>query len=1292
MKDPTRNDSDTVEYKPPKRKKLTNELVEYSTREPTWEEQLRLPKRFHEFGPGTWPAARILEEKVEKIGKAKRKYYLVEWEKHPESGERWEPSWKPASDLLGAGLLGDWEVRKHTGNGHSDGADINQPTASVVKPETRRGKAIRRIPDSSSEAGSQQSNRPHRRTASRTSSRPAFSTLKDSSLQDTNKAGRSASSPIEIAETQQDSSQRLSISVAIPPTTIDKSEYESLHSSQINSDGAIRGLFSPTHSQATPSRLSSQLVGSQPSPNRTRTIPLTSSSDQEPVILERGVTPPVTHPSGARPTSRHTSRSLVKPNRPKANGHSSPPSTQKQQDKDAKSPTPYSRPLPRHIPSSSRTSRSSLLVSPQYVSSTNRELAQSRKSSEELGTPVRLTRQRSSQPTNINLDFSSTRTNTHFQPQNGDSSSPWAFESQVPIPSTGGLSLEKPKRRLLKGFLSPKHSRSAIRRTMASYPTRIMSPPGSTSERASLLSAGTVSGSNPIESGQQSSSGDVDASVSAMGSSPSVGSHRRNISEPGLVPSIAPQAPIYDIALGGSALPIQDSIEEEPQSSSGEQSSAESKASSSQQSVENELDIAQVDGLVLPSYPILGPAEYALALPAEGKIQSTYSDIIKSKKKAILKFLNRHESVGSSNGSPNRTQERNEMTELIQLLNDTVTHMDLGLPGISTQYSIQSEQHAAYANYAGSKFSLLGHLVDMLKHVECSIVIMTQAGSIQDLLEHYLKLKHVSVRRQDRLAASAFRSPVPDRAPSEFQVELVSTFSTHSVVFPLKPILMIAFDASFDAQDPQVMRIRQHFSPKPPALLPVVHFIVSNSSEHVDRCLPKDMPSPARLRILVRALYQARPNLGGKPTYVRSPSDEPEGRPMDFADLQRALRKSPERKLAILASIITRASLSQDWDTNWSLGSMPELQLTEMDTLPQRSSGVPTVAATPREPAARSRTPASRSGTPSVRKRLLEVDNVLPALNKRQRLTPTPLRDSVEVGNVENDSSSRLEQLQDLVNKLQAGIQNERDGRQKAEQDAARVRDQLDQWKRDHSSLQRRYEKRMTKCHELEASNKKLLKLIENNKARQEIFTEENGTLKGKVTELQAELTTVREEVKAGVGDAAALEAARGEARGLQAKNQYLDKSLANTRKDFEFTRSQYQEASNKAAEFAGQVRDLEAKVAELTQLAGDEKRRLMEKSHTNSIEKHLAKVQELELGIKTREVLLRKLEEENRQLKRTRGVQTRGSSVQPPGSPGLDQPSRGTRSRQGSPAPGLFPNSHHAGAANRGSLLRHER
>ncbi|KIW46004.1 uncharacterized protein PV06_01698 [Exophiala oligosperma] len=767
--------------------------------------------------------------------------------------------------------------------------------------------------------------------------------------------------------------------------------------------------------------------------------------------------------------------------------------------------------------------------------------------------------------------------------------------------------------------------------------------------------------------------------------SPPLASHHEHLSGSELAPSHTPQAPVYDVALGGSALPIQKSIEEEPQSFSAEHSSAESKASSSQQSVENERDVAQIDGLVLPTLPVLGPGEYALALPVEGKIQSVYSDIIKSKKKAILKFLNRHDSVGSANGSPTRTQERIEMMEMIQQLNDTVTHMDLGLPGTFTQYSIQSEAEAAYANYAGSKFSLLGHLVDMLAHVECSIVVMSQAGPVQDLIEQYLKLKHITVRRQDR--AITLSSSEVERSRNEFQVELVSTFSTCQLAFPMKPILIIAFDASFDSQDPQVMRIRQYFSPRPPTLLPVVHFLVSNSSEHVDRCLPKDMPSPSRLKLLVRATYQARPNLGGRPTYVPDPSDEPEGRAMDMADLQRGLRKTPERKLAIFAQVITRASLALDWASNWTL-PMPRLQLTDMDLGPLRSSGVPTMAPTPQEPI-RSRTPASRSGTPSGKRRMLDVDSVLPALIKRQRLTP--LQDSAEAATKSEPPNDQLQQMQELVNKLQADLQTEREAKQKAEEERTRIQEQLEKWKEDHANLQRRYEKRMTKCHELDFSTKKLQKIIDNNKSRQERTAEDNVSLKRKVAELQAELTTVREEVKAGGGDAAALEAAREEARGLQAKNVYLEKSLENTRKDFEFTRTQYQEASNKAAEFAGQVQELETKVAELTQQAGDEKRRLKEQSHTYSLQKHFAKIQELELGIHSREVRLKRLEEENRQLKRTRGVQTRGSSVQPPGSPNLDGPGRGTRSRQASPAAGLFSNTHHAAGSNRGSLLRHQ-
>lgn len=767
-----------------------------------------------------------------------------------------------------------------------------------------------------------------------------------------------------------------------------------------------------------------------------------------------------------------------------------------------------------------------------------------------------------------------------------------------------------------------------------------------------------------------------------------------NASEATNISDTASQAPPYDAILVESALPIQNSIEEEQQPSNDELSSEESKPNSSQQSAEGEREVPQVDGYAVPTLPILGPGEYAIVLPAEGKIQSTYADIITEKRKTLLKFINRPESVGSSNGPSHLTHERNEMVEMIQRLNDTTTHMDLGLPGFATQFSIPSQEAAFYSNYAGAKFGFLGHLVDLLRNVGCSLVVMAHSGPTQDLIEQYLTMKHVNVRRQDRIVSSG--SPIPTRPSTDFEVELVSTMSSQEVSLCSKPILMIAFDASFDPQDPHVARIRSEYSTREQHLLPVLYLLTSNSAEHVDRCIPRNMPSPMRLKALVRATYQALPNMGGKLTYVPHPSDEPDGRGMDFADLQRGLRKSPERKLVILANAVMQAALSPNFSDNWSI-VLPALQLTELEeTYPKpskvaKADPTSTVPETPSEGAPQSRTPISRADTPSGRKRLLDVEGAGSLLSKRQRLTP--LRDQGEASAKLNDSSNQVAQLEDLVNKLQLELTSEKEARTKSEQERDHASEQLGQWKEDHAELQRRYEKRMTKCHELERENKKLLKSIENQKAKNERLVEEASIVKQANRKNLLELEEVRAEIKAAGGDGALLEQAREEARTLLANNTILEKALDNKRQDFEFTRAQYQDASTKAAEFAGQIRELEEQISKLTQQAGDERRRLKETNFQSSIQRHLDKISELELERKSRDVMLRKLEEENRQLKRSRGVQTRGSSVQPPGSPGMDgHGSRGPRSRQGSPAPGLFTGSHHTASTSRGSLLRHER
>jgi hypothetical protein len=1187
-----------------------------------------------------------------------------------------------------------------------------------VNREERRTKYIRTIQDSSSEQASQNLPRPSQKSNSsnrRTSIHLSFV-----------EKGNTVSSPLEIAETQQDTPQtvqRKVVSVDIPPAAIEKADYESLRSSQINSDGGI-DFSSPLKSQLISSQLertqssarSGAIPVSTPLTNRQKNIPKATHKDPssslnslssgpvnghqplispEPVIPSDGAPSEANHPDSSPSSSKFGTPDYV-------------PSTEQDSTRGRAVSIELGSQLGSHR--NGQVLSISELVSPEPNSQELVSQNHPRQRDSQASIPPNTFPPPPSQVLQTSKNCSesvlqsSNQANSHSQPQVGSASSPWAFHTQIPAkenstgrnpPSKNRNQTPTLKERLQQAFTSPvrsgKQDSSRARQARASSSVSASSP-GSLRERLRQATASSVRGYPSSQITDSRASSDVEMPPNEMEmsgasgvTSPAAGGRHDGLRESPLEPGSGSQAPIYDIAIGGSALPIQNSIEEE-QSLNDDEVSEGSKGSSSQQSVENERDIAQVDGLVLPSLPLLGPAEYALGLPAEGKIQSVYFDIIKAKKKAILKFINRHEAIGSANTSPNRTNQRNDMNELIQRLHDTTTHIDLGLPGIPTQYSINPEQHAAYANYAGSKFSLLGHLVDPLKQVECSIVIAAQSGAIQDLLEQYLATKEVNVRRHDRIATS--QSQNLDRR-RDFQVELMSTMSGDPVNLDRTPLLMIAFDASFDAQDPQVKRVREMNLNSSPKLVPVVHLLVTNSSEHVDLCIPRSLPSPARLKLLVRATYQARPNLGGKPTYVPNASDEPEGRAMDFSDLQRALRKSPERKLSMLASIITRAAMSQDFDSQWGLGSVSALQLTEVDDTPPKVSGTTTVAETPKEPFPRSRTPISRADTPSGKKRLLEVENAVVALSKRQRLTPTPLRES------ENNNAQIPQpvQVQDLVNKLQGEIAKEKEARRKAEEEKDKVQKQLDQWKSDHAALLRRYEKRMTKCHELEKNNTKLLRTIENNKSRQERTGEDNTMLKEKVKGLQQELNGTREIIKSGGGDAATTEAAREEARDLLARNVHLEKSLENTRKDFEFTRTQYQEASNKAAEFASQVRDLEEKVADLSKQAGDEKRRLKEMNYQESLNHHLSKIAELEQEKRTRDVLLKKLEEENRQLKRNRGVQTRGSSVQPPGSPGLDPPGsgRGPRSRQNSPAPGLLPH-HGTTVTNRGSLLRHER
>jgi hypothetical protein len=739
---------------------------------------------------------------------------------------------------------------------------------------------------------------------------------------------------------------------------------------------------------------------------------------------------------------------------------------------------------------------------------------------------------------------------------------------------------------------------------------------------------------------------------------------------------VAPYTTVYDPTVGVSALPIQQSIEEELQSSAD---SIASKASSSQVSLQNERIVPQLDGISLPVQPVVGPGEYLVGLPAEGKIQSTYTDMINAKKKMVLKFIHRRDSVGSAQGSTSRTMERNEMIDLMEKLQDVTTHMDLGLPGF-TQYSIKSEEAATYARYAGSKFGFLGDLLDTMKRVDCGIIIACKAGAVSDLVADFVKLKHVSVRRHDR--PSSPRSPAPEASQEPLKVDIVSTTADTDIHLSATPALMIAFDASFDNQNAQIRRLRELDSRGRDLPLPVVHLLVTNSSEHIDRCMRKAMPSPQRLKLLVRGTYLARDYLGGSPSYVPPPPN-PDGTPVNeilsnMHDLQRAVRKSPNRKLTSIAATVACAALSADFEENWNINTLPEVQYDELDDTPPKISETTTAAGTaaptPRDGRLRTRSPASRSNTPSGRKRLLDVDAAASLLAKRQRMTPqrdlTPLAEpSREV--------LHIEQLQERLKMMAIDLANEKDARARAEESRnvaveklAQSEKKLQEWQSDHAGLLRRYEKQRDHNRTLHKENKRLLSGTESMKTQAEKVRETNVKVREENISLKKQLESARDDLKAEGGDIAALEEARSEARMATQKTSALEKSLENTKRDFEFTRQQYQQASNSAADLGNQNTELEAQIETLKAKASGEQRRLKEMNAAERSNRDREEFEKLSQESRAMLIMMRKLDEENKTLKKTRGVQTRGSSAQPPGSPGVGA-AFGRRSRQNSPAVG---------------------
>lgn len=230
------------------------------------------------------------------------------------------------------------------------------------------------------------------------------------------------------------------------------------------------------------------------------------------------------------------------------------------------------------------------------------------------------------------------------------------------------------------------------------------------------------------------------------------------------------------------------------------------------------------------------------------------------------------------------------------------------------------------------------------------------------------------------------------------------------------------------------------------------------------------------------------------------------------------------------------------------------------------------------------------------------------------------------------------------------------------------------------SILQHRYESRTKELHQTRQERDRLLEGKTSIEQRVEKQKEDLSKLRDERSQLKAELQAARQELKNGDGSMAELEVAREEIRHLISDKASLERKAEYEKKQAEYTREQYQNASTVAAQAGNELRQVREVNEALARKVQGNAVQLRELNIKNDAARHLARITELEMTLASRDDLLRRKEDELREIRKNR-PSTRSTSTQP------RSPKWATSSRPTSP--GIGHNGNGNGLTGRASALR---
>lgn len=571
----------------------------------------------------------------------------------------------------------------------------------------------------------------------------------------------------------------------------------------------------------------------------------------------------------------------------------------------------------------------------------------------------------------------------------------------------------------------------------------------------------------------------------------------------------------------------------------------------------------------------------------------------------------------------------------VQRMHSIAVHPDLDNAETFTQYDVEPQQQASWDVSCSAKFRFLAQLLDALRGEDIHIVIALQHSRLTDILRTFLRGINVSFVMADRPS-------VPRHAGSgALQVTIFNENGEGTDI--AKPDLVVALDNSFHHEDSVIRSLRRLGE----TWCPFASLVVPHSVEHIERQLSSDLNDRARLRALVSGINQFKGEAGRAEKGQLNPTESANA----------------------LAAYLKDESQSKSW---------PLVGLRALDNLDSQTESEIEPLESMASPAGGAK--RQRAGSDEVH----EDD-----LNKRVRIEPFASDAAVIMPTTVNPLDVELTHISDSVEKL-TQPSGEGGPEDSARTDIEKQLQRLLQEALDRneeltsalSDLQYRHEDARTDlmriASERDQAAATALSLdtrVMDGANRESALRTERSELKKQLEEANVRLLTHPNPERA------EMESLRQALALANNEKAVMTKRLEQARKDSDFFRSQYQDASTAAQREVVANAELRDQLETVTRRATGEQAKLRAMSYDARSKQLEDENKKLKAVLKDRELGLRFRDEEIAKLKEvSRGrMGTRGTSV--PRSPRLASPMGAGRSRPGSPAVGEI-------AKGKGSLL----